>query len=218
MSTQTIPYRDILDRLPADSTLTLRNVSWQEYEILLDSLTEASGLRVSYDQGTLQIVTLSSEHESYSRLIEKLVDRLSARLRIRVLSFGSSTMKRMERGKGTEPDACFYVQSAAVIGNKIHLDFASDPPPDIVVEIDVTHDSLAKFDSYAALGVPEIWRYDGKELFIYRLAKDEYLSAESSLALPMLTAGILTEFLNQSRLKDQYDVLLAFEEWLESLR
>ena len=218
MSTQTIPYREILDRLPADSTLTLRNVSWQEYEILLESLIEASGLRVSYDQGILQIVTLSPEHESYSRLIEKLVDRLSARLRIRVLSFGSSTMRRMERRKGAEPDACFYVQSAAAIGNKIQLDFASDPPPDIVVEIDVAHDSLAKFPSYAALGVPEIWRYDGKALTIYRLHEDEYRNVESSLALPMLTAGILTGFINQRRQKDQYDVLLAFEEWLESLR
>lgn len=107
MSTQTVPYREFLDHLPADSTLTLRNIGWQEYETLLESLRGASGLRVSYDQGTLQIVTLSSEHESYSRLIEKLVDRLSARLHIRLLSFGSSTMKRMERGKGTQPDACF---------------------------------------------------------------------------------------------------------------
>lgn len=218
MSTQAVPYREILDHLPADSTLTLRNVSWQEYETLLESLRGASGLRVSYDQGTLQIVTLSSEHESYSRLIEKLVDRLSARLRIRLLSFGSSTMKRMERGKGTEPDACFYVQSAGAIGSKIHLDFDSDPPPDVVVEIDVAHDSLAKFNSYAALAVPEIWRYDGNALSIYRLERGEYLNVETSLALPMLTAGILTRFLNLSRQKDQYDVLLAFEEWLETLR
>jgi Uma2 family endonuclease len=218
MSTQTLPYREILDHLPAGSALTLRNISWQEYETLLESLSGASGLRVSYDQGTLQIVTLSPEHESYCRLIEKLVDRLSARLRIRVLSFGSSTMKRMERGKGTEPDACFYVQSAGAIGNKIHLDFATDPPPDVVVEVDVAHDSLAKLDSYAALGVPEIWRYDGNALTIYRLDSGKYSNIESSLALPMLTASILTRFLNLSRQKDQYDVLLAFEEWLESLR
>ncbi|HXV65361.1 MAG TPA: Uma2 family endonuclease [Vicinamibacteria bacterium] len=217
MSTQTIPYREIFDRLPAGSTLTLRNVSWEEYEGLLEGLGEASGLRLSYDEGTLSVVTLSPEHESYSRLIERLVDRLSARLRIRVLFFGSSTMKRRDRRKGTEPDACFYVQSAAAIGSKIHLDFASDPPPDIVVEIDVSHDSLAKFSSYAELGVPEIWRYDGKALTIYSLEEDEYRSVESSLALPMLTAGILTGFTNQRRQKDQYDVLLAFDEWLDDL-
>lgn len=218
MSTQTIPYREILDHLPADSTLTLRNVSWQEYETLLGSLGEASGFRVSYDEGTLQIVTLSSEHESYCRLLEKLVGYLSTRLRIRILSFGSSTMKKKERRKGAEPDACFYARTAPAIGSRIHLDFASDPPPDVVVEIDVVDDSVAKFPSYAALGVPEIWRYDGNTFFIYRLDRGEYVNAESSLALPQLTAVVLTEFLNLSRQKDQYDVLLAFEEWLESVR
>ncbi len=218
MSTPTVTYREILDHLPAASTLTLRNVSWEEYEALLESLVDASGFRVSYADGTLQIVTLSTEHESYCRLIEKLVDRLSARLRIRVLSFGSSTMKKKERSKGAEPDACFYVQSAPAIGNRIHIDFASDPPPDVVVEIDVAHDSVAKFRSYADLGVPELWRYDGEAFFIYRLDRDKYLAVESSLALPQLTASVLTRFLNLSRERDQYDVLLAFEEWLESVR
>jgi len=218
MSTQTVTYREIIEKLPADSTLTLRNVSWEEYEALLESVGEASGLRVSYDQGTLQIMTLSTEHESYSRLIEKLVDRISARLRIRVLSFGSSTMRKKEKGKGSEPDACFYIQTATVIGHRIHIDFGVDPPPDVVVEIDVSHESLTKFPAYAALGVPEIWRYDGKAFFMYLLKQGQYVEAQSSLALPMLTPGVLSEFLNRSQQNDQYDILLAFEEWLETLR
>src|SRR3990172_2517293 len=120
MSTQTVPFREIIEKLPADSTLTLRNVSWEEYEALLESLGEASGRRVSYDQGTLQIMTLSSEHESYSRLLEKLLALLSARLRIRVLSFGSSPMKHKEKGS-SEPDDRFYVQTATAIGPRIPL-------------------------------------------------------------------------------------------------
>lgn len=218
MSTQTVPFREIIEKLPADSTLTLRNVSWEEYEALLESLGEASGLRVSYDQGTLQIMTLSSEHESYSRLLEKLLALLSARLRIRVLSFGSSTMKHKEKGKGSEPDACFYVQTATAIGHRIRIDFGVDPPPDVVVEIDVSHDSLTKFPTYAALSVPEIWRYDGKVLLVYHLKQGQYVAAPSSLALPMLAPGVLTEFLNRSQQNDQYEILLAFEEWLETLR
>ena len=218
MSTQTVSFREIIEKLPADSSLTLRNVSWEEYEALLESLGEASGLRVSFDEGTLQIMTLSSEHESYSRLLEKLIALLSARLRIRVLSFGSSTMKKREEAKGSEPDACFYVQTATVIGHKIHIDFGIDPPPDVVVEIDVSHDSLGKFPTYAALGVPEIWRYDGKALLVYHLKQGQYVSAQSSLALPMLTPSVLSEFLNRSQQNDQYDILLAFEEWLETLR
>lgn len=217
MSTQTIASPELLAQLPVDSTLILRNVSWDGYEALLEAVGEAAGLRIAYDQGTLQIMTLSPEHESYSRLIERLVDRLSARLHIKILFFGSSTMKRKDRSRGAEPDACFYVKTAAVIGRKIQLDFATDPPPDIVVEIDITHDSVSKFPLYAALGVPELWRYDGAALTMYHLQDREYLPVSSSVALRVLDAATLTHFLNLSSDKDQHEILLAFEEWLDSI-
>jgi Uma2 family endonuclease len=217
MSTGTILHRDLIAQLPADSTLILRNVPWDEYEVLLDAVGEAPGLRISYDQGTLHVMTLSSEHENCTRFLEKLIDRLSARLRIRILSFGSMTMKRKDRDRGTEPDACFYVKTAELLGPKRHIDFTKDPPPDIAVEMDVHHDSIAKFPLYAVLGIPEIWRYDGTALTIHRLQGREYVSVPSSVALPVLDASTLTRFLDLLSEKDQYDVLLAFEEWLDSL-
>lgn len=216
MSTQTVNYCEVIEQLPPDSTLILRDVSWEAYEELLDAVGEAKHLRISYDQGTLQIMTLSSEHEVYSYLINDLVRLLSIRLRIKVLCFGSATMKKPRRNKGLEPDVCFYVQSAALIGNNIQLDFSSDPPPDIAVEIDVHHESLSKFPIYAALGVSEIWRYDGQSLTIYHLKEDTYTVAESSLALPMLASSTLTEFLSRSKHEDQYEILLAFENWLQA--
>jgi len=217
MSTPVIAYREVIEKLPEDSTLSLHNVSWEEYEALLASVGEAKGLRISYDQGTLKVMTPSSEHESCTRLLERLVDRLSAKLHIPILFFGSSTMKKRESAKGSEPDACFYVQSAPVIGDKIHLDFGSDPPPDIVVEIDLHHESLAKFPAYAALGVPEIWRYDGQAFLIYYLNQDQYVATESSPGLPRLTSAALTEFLNLGRHKSQDKVLRVFDEWLDRL-
>ena len=93
MTTLTAHYREVIERLPTDSTLILRGISWAEYEELIEAVGEAPGLRISYDQGMMQIVTLSSEHKSFARLIERLVDRLSSRLRIKVLSSGSATMK-----------------------------------------------------------------------------------------------------------------------------
>jgi Uma2 family endonuclease len=217
MSTETIPVREILEKLPVDSSLILRNVSWDEYETLLEGLEESSGVRVSYDRGILEIVTLSSEHESYCRLLEKLLALFSTRRRVRILSFGSSTMRRKESGKGTEPDACFYVQTAPAIGRKIRIDFGLDPAPDVVAEIDLSHDSLSKLPTYAALGVPEVWRYDGNEVRIYQLREGRYVAAAASLALPELTPGVLTDFLNRSRRNDQFEILLAFEEWLDTL-
>ena len=215
MRTETVLDRDLFDRLPAGSTLVLRDVPWDDYEALLDAVGEAAGLRISYDRGTLQIMTLSAEHEKFVRLLDNLVSLLSVRRRIKVLSFGSFTMKRKIELRGAEPDACFYVQSANVIGGKSHIDLASDPPPDVVVEIDVHHESVSKLPIYAGLGVPEVWRYDGQTLTISRLEGERYSDAKESLALPMLTAAVLTDFLSLGREKDQYEVFLAFEKWLD---
>lgn len=218
MRTETVLDRDLFDRLPAGSTLVLRDVPWDDYEALLDAVGEAAGLRISYDRGTLQIVTPSAEHEKFVRLLDHLVSLLSVTRRIKVLPFGSFTMKRKIELRGAEPDACFYVQSANVIGGKGDIDLASDPPPDVVVEIDVHHESVSKLLIYAGLGVPEVWRYDGQTLTISLLAGERYGSAKASLALPMLTAAVLTDFLSLGREKDQYEVLLAFEKWLDEQR
>jgi len=124
-------------------------------------------------------------------------------------------MKKRRRRQGLEPDGCFYVQTAAAIGNKLRLDFESDPPPDIALEVDLHHESVSKFPIYAALGIHEIWRYDGHSLIIYHLQEGQYVPADASLALPMLTSKVLTEFLARVRREDQYDILLAFESWLQ---
>jgi Uma2 family endonuclease len=216
MSKLTTNYCELVEQLPADSTLILHHVSWEDYEELLEAVGEAKGLRISYDGGELQIMTISARHEKYADLIKLLVGQLSLKLRIKVLFFGSATMKKRHKQKGSEPDGCFYVQSANLISGKEEIDFNSDPPPDVVVEVDIHHDSLSKFPIYAALGVPEIWRYDGQALTIYHLKEGQYITAASSQALPMLTSGTLTEFLNRSQYEDQYETLLAFEQWLQS--
>ncbi|HEU4390002.1 MAG TPA: Uma2 family endonuclease [Blastocatellia bacterium] len=135
---------------------------------------------------------------------------------MKVLAFGSTTIRRAEALKGAEPDACFYVQSAGMIGNKIHIDFATDPPPDIVVEVDISHESTSKLTIYADLAVPEVWRFDGRVLTIYRLEQSEYVISTESAALPALTSETLTEFLNRAEKEGQYETVLAFEEWLRS--
>ena len=216
MSTVTASWLEAVEKLPADSLLTLRHVTWQEYEELLDQVGEASGLRISYDNGTLQVMTLPPEHENYARFFEGLMTLIRIRLRVNIRSFGSSTMKKRRKAKGTEPDACFYVQTAALIGNRLQLDFATDPPPDVAVEVDLHHQSLSKFPIYAALGVPEVWRYDGQQLTIHLLQENDYVAAPQSQALPLLTAQRLTEFLTRLREEGDFPALLAFDEWLQS--
>lgn len=212
----TTNYYDIVSQLPPATDITFHNVSWEEYEELLDQVGEASGLRISYNEGTLQIMSLSPEHEKYARFFEKITTTICLRLRIKILSFGSATMKKSRRLKGKEPDACFYVQTADALGARIHLDFETDPPPDIAVEVDIHHTSRDMFSIYAGLGVPEIWLYDGLALSIYNLQDGAYDEVAASPALPMLTSQILAGFLNRLRAEDEFQTLLAFDEWLQS--
>ena len=100
-----------IEQLPPKSSLTLREQSWETYEKLLETVGEASGLRMAFDSGTLEIMTLSTEHENYARLIQMLIGVLSLCLEIDIESFGSATIKKSRFAKGIEPDACFYVQS-----------------------------------------------------------------------------------------------------------
>lgn len=218
MTTEILGYFEIASQLPPAADVTFHDVSWEEYEQLIEELGEARGLRVSYNEGTLRIMTVSSEHESYAAFINLLIGHLSFRLRINIRFFGSATMRTKRKKKGNEPDACFYVQSAPAIGNRIQIDFAVDPPPDVVVEVDIHHDSRDKFSIYAALGVPEIWRYDGQELTIHLLQDDQYLNVEKSVALPMLSGVVLTDFLARMPKHGESETLVAFDEWLQSIQ
>jgi Uma2 family endonuclease len=217
MGAQTLTHYETVSQLPEDTVVIWHNVTWDEYEALLEQVGEDSGLRLSFDSGVLQAMTLSPEHEKYVRFIERLVSTLSLRLRIRTLSFGSATLKNRQGGKGSEPDACFYVQTAAALGTRIRLDFETDPPPDIAVEVDVHHDSHSKLTAYAALGVPEIWRYDGRQMTLLRLDREAYVEAEASQSFPILTGPILTAYLTRMRDEGEFETLLAFDRWLETL-
>lgn len=216
MSTLLATRYDFIGKLPAGSTLQLSGLSWDDYEELLDSVGESRGFRIWYDAGRLQIMTLSPDHEKYKDLLHDMVRSVSLRLRRKMFSLGSVTMKKPGDMKGVEPDYCFYVQTASAIENKPRIDFTTDPPPDVVVEVDLQHDSLSKFPIYAAFGVPEIWRYDAQSLTIYHLEAGSYAIKPASQALPVLTADVLSEFLSRNQIEGQYETLLAFEEWLGS--
>ena len=211
-----VNYLELIEKLPDNGILTLHNVSWEDYEDLVRVVGEAPSLRINYDQGRMQIMTISFKHEYYAHIIEQMIGRISSVLRVKVFFFGSATLKRQKWLKGAEPDACFYVQSTNIIGNKINLDLRVDPPPDVVLEVDIHHESFSRFHIYEGLGVPELWHYDEQKLTVYQLQEGSYQAVTTSVAFPMLTNEILTEFLTRSQSGDQYETLLAFEEWLRA--
>lgn len=195
--------------------MILSDQTFEDYEEILEEIGEANGLRVSFDGELLKIMTLSTRHEKYVRFFEMLMTMLSLRLRKKILHFGSSTMKISRKNRGSEPDCSFYIQNSEAVARKTSIDFSQDVPPDLVVEVDIHHDSLNKFSIYSALRVPEFWLFNGDKLKIYQLENENYAEVEKSLALPILSTEILTDFLNRLENSDQFEVLLEFEKWLE---
>jgi Uma2 family endonuclease len=140
-----------------------------------------------------------------------LVEVVAEELNVDVRNLGSTTFKRDDLLRGTEPDSCFYIQSADRIAGKTSVDLAIDPPPDLVIEIDITRDSLDKLSIYAAIGIPEIWRFDGDNLSIFLLAGESYEETDRSAAIPILTKDMIQDFVNRSK-------TLGRTAWLKSLR
>jgi Uma2 family endonuclease len=170
-------------RALAEEKVILHGVSWETYASLLADHLDRSSPRFAYDRGELEISSPSTEHEEPNRLIAQIVEVVAEEIGLDIRNLGSMTFKREDLERGFEPDSCFYVQNEERIRGKRRVEAGVDPPPDLIVEIDVTSPSLYRFPIYAAFGVPEIWRYDGHRLAISTLATGKYVEVPNSVAL-----------------------------------
>jgi Uma2 family endonuclease len=138
-------------------------------------------------------------HEADASTLARVVDIAAAMLGVPILSAGSTTYRRDDLERGFEPDASFYVEHEADIRGRREIDLTVDPPPDIVLEMEMGRSALDKLELFASMGIPEVWRCDGERVTILILVEDGYRVATASRALPALTSEILTRFLAQSR-------------------
>lgn len=194
----------------------LHDVSWKTYEQLLTEHEGSSGIHFAYDQGTLEIMVLSAEHENHKDIIFLLISALSEEMDIDIESFGSTTFRREDLARGFEPDACFYIKNATRVKGKRRLDLRLDPPPDLVIEIDITSPSLNKFPIFAALGVTEVWRYDGEQVHILVLQGDQYVVRAESSFFPAVTGKVLTELVEASQALKRTAWLRRVREWAQA--
>jgi Uma2 family endonuclease len=202
-----------LDILIPGRKIVLDNVDWQEYHQILDQLGEHRATRISYDKGILTIMAPTNEHEYYKEGLGKLVEALSQEFKIIVRSRGSTTWEREDLRKGVEPDQCFYIQNESLVKGRIRLDLTSDPPPDLVIEVDYTHSSKANFPLYEALGVPKLWHYDAKKktFQVLNLDKTEghYRVSEISPTFPQFPIAEIPQIL------DQCETIEEFRVWIQ---
>jgi Uma2 family endonuclease len=178
---------------------------------------EGRRLRITYDRGALEIMTLSSEHERFKRLLALLITALVEELGWHMAGFGSMTFKRRRRKHGLEPDECFWIQSELQVRGKDRIDLRRDPPPDLTIEIDWTHSLLNRPAIYAALGVPELWLYDGQTLRVLLLGPSgRYADSPQSRAFPFLPLAEVARFLGQRAAMSETDLVRQFRVWVRA--
>lgn len=212
------PQSPPLAQAVAQDRVVLRGVSWRTYESLLADFPDRPVPRFAFDRGTLEIVvTLSTEHEETNRALSFLVEVLAGAWTIGVRSVGSMTFRRPDQEQGFEPDSAFYLPNAARVRDRKQIDLAVDPPPDLVIEIDVTSWSLDKFPIYARAGVPEVWRHHGGRISMYRLAAGTYREISQSEVLPPLTSELVERHLEQGRSLSRVDWFQVLVDWAKTV-
>ena len=177
--------------------LLLYGVDWNTYEKFLDAVGNRP-IRLTYDGWNLEFTVPRWDHESVSRCVDRLVVALGIVLGFVVRGGQTVTLKRAGVKRGVEADQCYYIQNEPAVRGIKNLDLNVLPPPDLALEVDITHYSLDRMEIYAALGVLEIWRYDGEEVSFHRLREGDYEAAANSLAFPVLTPAHANKFVRES--------------------
>lgn len=198
-----------------EQRVILHGVSWATYESLLADLQDSHAAHFTYDRGVLEIMAPSLEHEKINRRLHSLFETIANVLEIDFENAGSTTFKREDLACGFEPDTCFYVRNVEQIRKKEKIDLAQDPPPDLIIEVDITSPSLNKFPIYAAIGIREIWRYDSQRVSIFWLEGNEYRLVDESVVVAGVTSTQLLSFLQDSQELTRSEWERRIREWAQ---
>ncbi len=177
--TITIAIPDI--QLTPGSSITIANLSWEDFEALLNDLGEKRKTRLTYYQGCLEIMSPLAIHERPHRIIAYIITTILESQGRNWEDFGSTTLK-LPNVAGVEPDTCFYIDNASVVQGCSNLNLEQYPPPDLAIECDVT--SQTTINAYTAIKVPEVWIYSNHQLTVYILDNNNYRTVENSLSFP----------------------------------
>lgn len=194
--------------------IVMRGITWETYQRLLKDLGERRSSRLVYDEGVLEIIMPSDLHETLNRLIALIITILVDELDLRIKNYGSTTLDREDLEKGAEPDSCFYIQNVdRILGKTLNL--ATDPPPDLAIEVDITSSSRRRFGIYLQLQISEVWRYTKRQgITIYQLVDGDYQEREFSPTFSMVSGAVLMQFIQLAEEEDDISVIRALRQWI----
>lgn len=196
-----------------EKRITFRDLNWAEFKQIQQLLTERTQARFIYDDGTLEITMPLEAHERFARLIELFIRILVVELGMKIKTMGSTTLDREDLLKSAEPDNGYYIQNYALVADH-EIDLDQDPPPDLVVEVDITNTDINKNRLYASLGVPEFWRFNGRAWQILCLVEGGYVEHDRSPTFPIVEKSDLYQFV-ETALLDEVTAEINFRQWVK---
>ncbi len=207
-----------LEAAIAEQYIQLHPVSWETFNQLLEELGDNRNKRLTYYQKTLQIMSPLGKHENNNRFIESLISVIADELNVNLKKFGSLTLKSQPLKQGVEPDSCYYITNESQVRSKQNIDLDIDPPPDLVLEIDITSGSLNKLPIYANFGVPEFWQYKGDKLKVFLLEEESntYQEAKASKIFPFLDLKQIPQLIERSLDIGETATLKQFRQWVKN--
>lgn len=160
----------------------LHEVQRADYEAILAAFGDRR-FRHTYLDAELEVISPSEPHERIAEFIGRLVESLALEFDIDIKPVGSTTRRHPSLEQGLEPDQSYFIQHEPDVrsAGEVH-----DIPPDLMVEVDITHKSLKRLKVLATLGVPEVWRYRDGQLEFFCLVEDQYVSTSQSSAFPCI--------------------------------
>jgi Uma2 family endonuclease len=198
-----------------EKRVALRGITWERYQDILRALPQTRSARLTYDDGTLEITVPSELHEFSGRLIGLFIRILVVEMGLKLKTMGSTTLDRPDLNRGAEPDNAYYIQNQPQVAGR-SVDLRKDPPPDLVVEVDITSTDLDKNRLYASMGVPEFWRFNGQVWKILQLQGAEYREVPQSPTFPGVEKEDLYRFLAQAQM-DEVEAEVNFRQWVRQL-
>jgi Uma2 family endonuclease len=155
-----------------DQRVVLHDVSWQDFELLLAMRGDRAGVRVTYLEGELELMSPSQSHESIKTTIARILEAYVLERGIDIGGYGSWTLKNVAKERALEPDECYIVGSAP------------KTQPDLAIEVIWTSGGLDKLEVYRGLGVQEVWVWRANQIQVYELRSEQYQRIEQSTLFP----------------------------------
>lgn len=212
---------DIVEYLRPGQRLAVTDVSWKDYEELLEWRDDyRRSIRLTYDRGRLEIMVVTNLHERLRKILALLVENWIEETGGNYIPSGQLTHKRKDLDRGFEPDECYYVQNWKQVAGLRELDFTKDPPPDLMIEVEVSRSVFGRLPVIAAFKIPEVWRYDGEKITVQLLqANSEYRETTASLAIPNFPFTEAPRFLAMAgdASLSYADIGRNFRQWIRSL-